>query len=47
MTKVPPPSYIYVQAIEALNAQSSIISQIQHDKIEKLFILKRRIAYLR
>ncbi|MBP6951463.1 MAG: hypothetical protein KA112_03290 [Alphaproteobacteria bacterium] len=39
MTKVPPPSYIYVQAIEALNAQSSIISQIQHDKIEKLFIL--------
>ena len=39
MTNLSAPSHIYVQAIEALKPKTSLISQIQQDKLQKLLIL--------
>ncbi|MBY0501065.1 MAG: hypothetical protein K2P93_03575 [Alphaproteobacteria bacterium] len=39
MTRLPAPSKVYVQAIEALKAETSLISDIQKDKPQKLLIL--------
>src|SRR3984957_2828763 len=39
MTGLPRPSLIYVQAIEALDSKTSLISKIQQDKPQKLLIL--------
>jgi hypothetical protein len=39
MTTLPSPSRVYVQAVEALEPKTSLISEIQTDKPEKLLIL--------
>lgn len=39
MTHLPEPSKVYVQAVEALTPETSLISEIQKDKVQKLLIL--------